>query len=241
MVLLLYKINSKNLLGDKMEDINKIIGNNLLKLRKNSKLTQLELAEKFNYSDKSISKWENGESLPNIEVLYELATFYGTTLDALTSSEEILSNQKICKTKPNKEHTPRMFPVKLIVTLLAVCAVWICATILFVMLKITLQINYSMCFMWAWCASFIVLTVFISIWGTNKMLFPTISILLWTIIASIHLQLLLYNLNIWPVYFLGIPLQVAIILWGALVKKPFGYYKKLKEQKNTIDEQKESN
>ena len=226
-----------------MEDINKIIGNNLLRLRKDKKLTQLELAEQFNYSDKSISKWENGESLPSVEVLYNLANFYGTTLDGLTSENptETSNQPKVKKKKEPKQHTPRMFPVKPIITLLAVCAVWILATILFVMLKIMVEINYPMCFMWAWCASFIVLTVFISIWGSNKLLFPTISILMWTIISCIHLQLLLASLNIWPIYFLGIPLQVAIILWGALVKKPKGYYKKLKEEKQDNESKKESN
>lgn len=230
-----------------MEDINKIIGNNLLKLRKEKKLTQLELAEKFNYSDKSISKWENGESLPSIEVLHQLATFYNTTLDGLTSTDDITTtknNVNIKNKKKQKEHTPKMFPAKPIITLLSVCAAWICATVLFVMLKIMANISYPMCFMWAWCASFIVLTVFISIWGTNKMLFPTISILMWTTISCIHLQLLLVNINVWPIYFLGIPFQVAIILWGALVKKPIGYYKKLKEEqknKKQENEQKESN
>lgn len=228
-----------------MEEINKIIGNNLLKLRKEKKLTQLELAEKFNYSDKSISKWENGESLPSIEILYQLANFYGTTLDGLTSEDAVstIESKPKKKNKQPKEHTPKMFPAKPIITLLSVCAVWICATVLFVMLKIMANISYPMCFMWAWCASFIVLTVFISIWGTNKMLFPTISILMWTTLSCIHLQLLLVNINVWPIYFLGIPFQVAILLWGALVKKPRGYYKKLKEEqkKKKENEQKESN
>jgi len=224
-----------------MEDINKIIGTNLLALRKNAKLTQLELAEKFNYSDKTISKWESGESLPSVEVLYQLAGFYGVTLNDLTNTGEMITtNKKIKKQKQGKEKIPRMFPSKIIIALLSVCAVWICATTLFVMLKIMLNINYPMCFMWAWCASFIVLTVFIAIWGTNKLLFPTMSILLWTVIASLHLQLLLANINIWPIYFLGIPLQVAIILWGALVKKPIGYYKKLKQEKLKSQQEKES-
>lgn len=221
-----------------MEEINKKIGNNLLKLRKQSKLTQLELAEKFNYSDKSISKWENGESLPSVDILYQLASFYGTTLDGLTSEDVDLFNNKNSASQ-HKDHLPRMFPAKPIITLLSVCAVWVLATVLFVMLKITLKINYPMCFVWAWTASFIVLTVFISIWGTNKMLFPTISILMWTTLSSIHLQLLLAEINIWPIYFLGIPLQVAIILWGALVKKPLGYYKKLKETEKA-EKEKES-
>jgi len=54
---------------EEIKDFNKIIGHNLLKLRKNMKLTQMEVAEKFNYSDKSISKWEKGESLPSVDVL----------------------------------------------------------------------------------------------------------------------------------------------------------------------------
>ena len=74
-----------------MDDINKIIGKNLLILRKNAKLTQMELAERFNYSDKTISKWESGESLPSIEILYELAKFYNTTLDALTVENDIIA------------------------------------------------------------------------------------------------------------------------------------------------------
>ena len=73
------------------------IGKLIYNLRKNAKLTQIELAEKFNYSDKSISKWENGESLPSIDVLYQLASFYNTTLDGLTSTEENIP------TKNNKD------------------------------------------------------------------------------------------------------------------------------------------
>ena len=114
-----------------MEEISKIIGKNLLILRKNAKLTQAEFAEKFNYSDKSISKWEAGESLPNIEVLHEVASFYGVTLDSLTKEENVL--EKKTKAKQKKQ---RMFPAKLIITLLSCCAVWIVATSLFVTFKI---------------------------------------------------------------------------------------------------------
>ena len=69
------------------KDFNAIVGKNLLKLRKDKKLTQMEVAEKFNYSDKSISKWEKGESMPSVEVLCELANFYGVSLDDLTKED----------------------------------------------------------------------------------------------------------------------------------------------------------
>lgn len=216
------------------KDINKIIGKNLLTLRKNKKLTQMELAEKFNYSDKSISKWETGDSLPSIEVLYELAEFYNVKLDDLTNENEILievdPKTSTNKKKKEKTSTPRMFSTKLMITLLSIGAVWLCATILFVLLKIFANVNYFMTFMWAGVISLIVIIIFNSIWGRMKYLFPTLSILLWLILASLQLQIYLpTSYNIWPVYFLGIPLQILIILWGALIKKPKDYYSKIKE------------
>ena len=67
-----------------MEDIKVIIGKNLAELRKRKKYTQLDLANILQYSDKSISKWEKGDSLPDIEVLYNICNMYGVTLDYLT-------------------------------------------------------------------------------------------------------------------------------------------------------------
>ena len=66
-----------------MDDLKIIIGKNLSSLRKARKLTQLELAEKLNYSDKAVSKWEKGATTPDIETLKQLCDFYGVTLDYL--------------------------------------------------------------------------------------------------------------------------------------------------------------
>lgn len=217
------------------KDFNAIIGKNLLKLRKDKKLTQLELAEKFNYSDKSISKWEKGESMPSVEVLCELANFYGVSMDDLTNDTEtlpVVENKK--QNKKEKSRTPRMFSTKLMITLLSVGAVWLCATILFVLLKLVADINYFMSFMWAGVASAVVLIIFNGIWGRMRYLFPILSILLWLLLASLQVQIYLpTHYNIWPIYFLGIPLQILIILWGALIKKPKGYNKKSKEKADT--------
>ena len=64
-----------------MDKLNFIIAKNLSELRKRNRLTQAELAEKLNYSDKAVSKWEKGESLPGVEVLYKLSKLYGVSLD----------------------------------------------------------------------------------------------------------------------------------------------------------------
>lgn len=211
------------------KDINEVVGQNLLLLRKNSKLTQLELAEKFNYSDKSISKWEKGESLPSIEVLKQLANFYSVSLDDLTSEFFDINTESKSEQveERKKEKTPRMFSTKIMITLLGIAAVWLVATILFVIFKLTLGTNYFTCFIWAIPASFIVATVFNGVWGRMRYLFPILTGLLWSLLVALHIQILLIGFNIWPIYILGCPLQLLIILWGALVKKPKGYYKNL--------------
>ncbi len=198
---------------EEYKDINRIIGKNLSTLRKDKKMTQLELAEKFNYSDKSISKWESGESLPSIEVLYELSKFYGTTLDALASKEPI-----IVKANSNNIVKDKMFPTKLIITLLAFTAVWLLATVLFVCIQIIYEINLSMIFIWAIPLSCVVLIIFNSIWGKPYILFYILTVLIWTTLLAIHLQLVQYQ--VWIIYILGIPLQIVVILWAALIQKP---------------------
>lgn len=47
-----------------MEDLKEIIAKNLTQLRTHAQLTQIQLAEKLNYSDKAVSKWERGEAIP---------------------------------------------------------------------------------------------------------------------------------------------------------------------------------
>ena len=70
-----------------MEDIKGIIAKNIAELRQSNNMTQLELAEKLNYSDKTISKWERAESSPDISILVEIAQLFGVTLDYLVQSE----------------------------------------------------------------------------------------------------------------------------------------------------------
>lgn len=211
-------------------DINITIGRNLQKLRRNMKLTQLELAEKFNYSDKSISKWEKGESLPSIEVLYQLAKFYGVSLDTLTTEGEIALPDQPALTRD------RLFPTKLIITLLAISAVWITATIVYVTNKILTGNNLFMMFLWSVPISCVLLVIFNAIWGKRRWLFWILSFLLWSLLVCLHIQLIKYN--VWIIYFVGIPLQIAVILWSALMSKPKIKQPKEKKEKQPKKEKK---
>ena len=68
-------------------DVKNIVARNLTMLRKNKGMTQAELAEQFNYSDKAVSRWEHGDTLPDINVLHQLCEFYGITMNDLVSEE----------------------------------------------------------------------------------------------------------------------------------------------------------
>ena len=61
-----------------------IIGKNIMRLRKMANMTQSDLAEQLNYSDKSVSKWEQGNGIPDVRILVRLSELFGVTLDELS-------------------------------------------------------------------------------------------------------------------------------------------------------------
>jgi transcriptional regulator with XRE-family HTH domain len=191
-----------------MENLNLIIGKKLLYLRKKNKLTQAELAEKLNYSDKAISKWEKGESLPPVEVFYNISKLYGVSLDYIIGDETI--DPQPIKTDDRKR-------IYLNITHLAVVSVWFVALLLFVLFDIITHISQWMVFAWAVPASFVVALVFDCVWHKRKGLFWLISLLIWSILLCFTLQFLTFN--IWKILLVGIPVQIAIFICARMVKK----------------------
>ena len=187
-----------------MKDLNEIISNNITKLRKNAKMTQNDLAKKINYSNKMVSKWENGDIVPSIEVLIKISEVFKISLDALINP---IDNEKIIK------HEEKQSSNKLIISLLAIIPVWIIATIIYVYADLV-NFNAWMAFVWAIPLSCIVGIVFNSLWGKRKFNYVIISILIWSLLTCIYLQLIQYNF--FPLYFIGIPLQISVILWSKL-------------------------
>ena len=195
-----------------MKELREIIGENLTELRKQKGYTQISLAEKLNYSDKAISKWENGSSLPPIDILLELANLYGVTLDYLVKD----SSQKDKKLLKNDNVKRRNH---ILITLLSSVLVWIIATAVYVFSYIpTKEVSLWTIFLWAVPINAIVLIVFNGIWGKRKYLLPAVMLLVWPLLAEIHLQVLvLYpDINLWMIYLLGVPLTVATFLWCKL-------------------------
>ena len=192
-----------------MEDLKLIIADNIANLRKKSNYTQLELAEKLNYSDKSISKWERGESIPDVAVLKEIADLFGVTLDYMVQKE----HQKVAETRPEKSHKiyNRGF-----ITGMSIILVWLLATATFVLLDIFTESSmvYLLSFLYAVPISMVVWLVMNTIWFNRRRNFLIISLLMWSVLLALYLTFLPFNL--WKIFVLGIPGQIIIIMWSRL-------------------------
>ena len=111
-----------------MKDLNLIIGNNIKYLRKTNKLTQSELAEKLNYSNKAVSRWESGEVIPDVVTLNNICNLFNIPISNIF--EENIESKKIKKTH---FHSIKIGN-RLTISLLAVLLVWFIATISYVVL-----------------------------------------------------------------------------------------------------------
>ena len=202
-----------------MNEINlkQVIAKNLSYYRRQAGWTQLELAERINYSDKSVSKWERAEGLPDIVVLTTLAELFGVTVNDLLTDPDALPEEttpmqmamervaeKALKRKANKS----------IILGLSSILVWFVALLIFVILS-TLDIPKSwLAFFYAVPANAVVLLSLRSAWRDFRWNRALISTIMWGSIASIYATLLfLMNFNAWRIFLLGIPGQAAILLW----------------------------
>lgn len=192
-----------------MDTLEEIVANNLTELRKAAGLTQAELAEKINYSDKSVSKWERGEALPDLKVLTQLADLFEVTVDYFVTPDA--GKQKQQFDFPKSEALYRIG-----VELLAACTVWIAAAAVFFSTAIY-STGFWMAFIWAIPLSMLVLSVFSQKWRYDVCVIVFRSIFCWTLLVAIYLQLLVYTpYNTWMIFFIGIPVQAAIILWSLI-------------------------
>ena len=211
-----------------MEDLKRTVAENLTEMRKSHHYTQLQLAELLHYSDKAVSKWERGESLPDLAVLKQIADLYHVTLDDLvTDAEERAARAALSEEMSIPEETaepehptpPRGKPTlrtRVVVTALSGLLVWLIATIAFVSLDTfapNIKISPFM-FLYALPLTAIVVLVFNSIWFNRRTNYVIISVLMWLILLSIYLSFLKYNC--WKIFYIGIPSQIIIILWSRL-------------------------
>lgn len=190
-----------------MNELKEVIAKNLIFLRKKHNLTQLELAEKINYSDKAISRWERGEVTPSIETFKLLGNFYNLNLETLLDPD---------LPKYNKKERISLNTTKALTLLFSISIVWCILVIVFIYLKMFMQINAWILFVAGVPTSCLVSLLFNKEWGTPLSQIILSSIISWSTLACVYLFFL--DLNLWLIFLLGVPIQSALIT-SLLLKK----------------------
>ncbi len=206
-----------------MIELKSTIAKNIQELRLQKGLTQLELAQMLHYSDKAVSKWERGESLPDIQTLVSLSELFGVSLDylvcgeqndALKPTETVAQSSGISETVINEcKHKNRA-----IITLMSILLVWFIALLIYVIIDMICKeaVAHFLSFAYAAPVSMLVWLVFNSVWFNRRRNYLIISLMIWSLIAAIHITFLIFSINIWQIYLLGLPGQLVILLWSKL-------------------------
>lgn len=158
------------------------IATNIAYYRKLTGLTQAELAERINYSDKSVSKWERAISAPDIYVLASIAELFGITVNDLITENA---------PAPHPDPTLRQ-KRRVVICMQTVALVWLAATLIFTVLKLILpDLEYVwLAFVIAVPGSAVVCVVYSAMWWRRNALLISVSALAWTTAALVYIFLL---------------------------------------------------
>ena len=198
------------------------IGKNIAMHRKQIGLTQAGLAEKLNYSDKAVSKWERGESIPDILTLMQMADLFQIPMgDLMEDPNQLPGNpgklekamtqvsEKALKRKANKN----------VILGLSSTLVWFVALLIFVVISSFNLPNSWISFFFAVPINAIVLLSLRSAWRDFRWNRVLISVIVWGFLVSIYATFLVFlKFNMWKLFLLGIPGEVATTLWFRLFR-----------------------
>ncbi len=226
--------------GGIMKDIKSVVSANLSVLRKQKGITQAELAEKLNYSDKAISRWEKGDTLPDLNVLYEICEFYGITMNDLTSEE--------CTAPQRDELLKNRRMYRIWSCIVGAAAAWFFATLCFISSLVVESLPaFWIAFVWALpvsCAVVMLIGRQYYNWVAHFVLGSTT---VWSSITAIILTLIYFtplgSSVFWFLYLVGVPIQ-AIILFSQMAwksRKKVKINKKNKEVDKNANRTEESN
>ena len=193
-----------------MDDLKDVISKNLVQLRTQAKLTQLQLAEMLNYSDKAVSKWERGEAIPDIRVLMRLAEIYNITVDDIVKSDDARGRVR-----------PKMNVGKkrLLISLLSIGLVWFIATGIFMVLFFINDLhNEWLIYIIAPFLSAVIGLVFSVKWGNALSNAVCCSLIIFTAAVIIHVYVWVFTrfTKIYFIYIVAGVFEVLIVLWFTL-------------------------
>ena len=197
-----------------MNEFRATVAKNITQLRCAKGMTQLELGEALNYSDKSVSKWERAESLPDIYVIKQIADLFEVTVDFLL----VPHTEQELPTAVEPVPPARKRLARNTITTISVLGVFSLATLIFAILFLCKNPQWLI-FVYAVPVSIIVWIVLNAVWGTRVFTIFLISALLWSIITAVYLTFLVLGSNFWILFAIGVIPQIILFLCPLLFRK----------------------
>ena len=205
-----------------LSELKLITASNIIKLRTGAGMTQAELGAALNYSDKTISKWERGEAIPDAYVLTQMGELFGVTVD------ELLSSHTKWEPAPEVEgETEHSYSVGMIIAV-TVLGVWTLALTAFVALWLVGIIRWQI-FAVALPISVLTYLVLICVFGRKRHLQYVIACFVFSLFISVYL--LFVQENPWQIFLICALAEVLVFLSCNIKRRP----KFLKKRKNAKD------
>lgn len=199
-----------------MKDIKEIFAANLSELRQASGMTQLELGDRLNYSDKTVSKWERGESIPDAGMLKQIADVFGVTVDYLLEENHEHTEKHYAVTE--EELSDNLYARHMTVWKIVQAGVWLLSFLIIVLCWVITRKFYWLILIWTLPVSFLLSIIFTGLWAKKKWqhLYVYISLFILSILLAIYLSALSYNL--WMLFLIMVPVEVLLYFIFKLVR-----------------------
>jgi transcriptional regulator with XRE-family HTH domain len=183
-----------------MDELKTVIASNIIRLRTAAGMTQAELGEKLNYSDKSVSKWERAEAVPDIYVMKQMSDIFGVKIDSMTGEKDTVTPQNAQPFLPYRRS---------MITTLSVAGIWTVALLLFILFWILGELHWII-FVYAVPVSLVTVLVLNSVWYEGRYNMYIVLFLVLSLIGTVYLTFLRYNW--WQLLLLAIPAALIVFL-----------------------------
>lgn len=203
-----------------LSELKLIFASNIINLRTAAGMTQSELGAKINYSDKTVSKWERGEAIPDAFVLTQLAGLFHVTVDYLLSSHDSWE----APAEEAEEHDPKY--TSNIIIAICILGVWTAALSAFVALWL-FDIIWWETFLIAVPVSLVLYIVLICVFGQKRYLQFAIAALVLSLFGCLYV--FLPNANPWQLFLIAVPAEALVFLSCNTRRNPL---KRLKKRTN---------
>ena len=185
-----------------MDDLKVITASNIINLRTAKGMTQAELGELLSYSDKSVSKWERAEAVPDAYVLKKMSEIFDVSVDYLLNSHDSWEKPESFKKAERNFHSN-------IITILVLFGIWTVAFLIYILGWLFGQ-SWWLLFVYAVPVSLTTFLVLNSVWEQGK----NNRHIIYGLVASVFLAvyLTLVEFNPWQIFLLLLPAEFIVFL-----------------------------